>query len=42
MYAVNELCLGGTMIWSMDMDNNNEDAVSDHIDVGETNGVTAA
>ncbi|KAJ6018170.1 class V chitinase [Penicillium sp. IBT 35674x] len=42
MEAANDLCLGGIMIWSMDMDNTNGDAMSDLMGIGEANGVTAA
>ena len=40
--AANDLCLGGIMIWSMDMDNTDGDAMSDLLGIGEANGVTAA
>ncbi|KAJ6079219.1 class V chitinase [Penicillium canescens] len=40
--AANNLCLGGVMIWSMDMDNTNRDAMNDLLGIGQANGVTEA
>ncbi|KAJ6031855.1 class V chitinase [Penicillium herquei] len=42
MDAANSLCLGGIVIWSMDMDNADGDAMSDVMGIGEVNGITAA
>ncbi|ETS77353.1 hypothetical protein PFICI_11227 [Pestalotiopsis fici W106-1] len=39
--AANELCLGGTMIWSLDQDNSDGDSMSDLLGVGQANGVSA-
>jgi GH18 family chitinase len=41
MKAANKLCLGGIMIWAMDMDNDNGDAMSDLMGIGKANGVTS-
>ncbi|OJJ66497.1 hypothetical protein ASPBRDRAFT_59613 [Aspergillus brasiliensis CBS 101740] len=40
--AANNLCLGGVMIWSIDMDNTNGDAMNDLLGIGQANGVTEA
>lgn len=40
--AANSLCLGGTMIWSLDQDNTDGDSMSDLLGVGLANGVTEA
>ncbi|RDW92668.1 hypothetical protein BP5796_02062 [Coleophoma crateriformis] len=37
----NALCLGGTMIWSIDQDNTNYDSMSNFLGIGPTNGNTA-
>jgi chitinase len=34
-------CLGGTMIWSIDQDNTDDDSMSDFLGIGPTNGNTA-
>lgn len=39
--AANDLCLGGTMIWSLDQDNSDGDSMSDLLGVGQANGVSA-
>lgn len=41
MKAANKLCLGGIMIWAMDMDNDDGDAMSDLMGIGKSNGVTS-
>ncbi|KAJ5970687.1 class V chitinase [Penicillium vulpinum] len=40
--AANKLCLGGVMIWSIDMDNTKGDAMNDLLGIGQANGVTEA
>ncbi|KAJ6133731.1 class V chitinase [Penicillium sp. IBT 18751x] len=42
MKAANQLCLGGIMIWAMDMDNDDGEAMSDLMGIGKANGVTSA
>lgn len=37
----NALCLGGTMIWSIDQDNSDGDSMSDFLGIGATSGSTA-
>uniref|UniRef100_A0A093XDC7 chitinase n=1 Tax=Talaromyces marneffei PM1 TaxID=1077442 RepID=A0A093XDC7_TALMA len=40
--AANDLCLGGILIWAMDMDNSDGDAMNDLLGIGQANGVTEA
>jgi chitinase len=40
--AANDLCLGGTMIWALDMDTAEGDSMDDLLGVGQANGVSEA
>jgi chitinase len=40
--TANKLCLGGIMIWAMDMDNDDGDAMSDLMGISKANDVTSA
>ncbi|GAB7352155.1 hypothetical protein MBLNU459_g2641t2 [Dothideomycetes sp. NU459] len=42
LQAANNLCLAGTMIWSIDQDNTQGDSMSDLLGIGTANGVSEA
>jgi len=42
LQTANKLCLGGTMIWSIDQDDTNGDSMNNLLGIGTANGVSSA